>query len=244
MINFFLLFSFPPPLLLFLFLLILYSLHDGDNDGLWTGMFVSGLIHQYALGKQRQQKQQQPTLQQKKNEIIRTLAWKHYSAIEFLHNVTNTHGFLARTAVRCGESHGSGDSGICPSGAPNSCGWVNSSVCYNGVDEDSHSSPSNSCCWIWKRDTSSDEVTGHFFTMLQAYLYLAETKEEKNRVRVKLCDTADYLIQGTYQNSYLYPCHLCPFFGSRMIESPFFFFFLKRIVHFLTIYFFVFHIYC
>ena len=32
--------------------------------------------------------------------------------------------------------------------------------------------------------------------MLQAYLYLAETNDEKNRVRLKLCDTADYLIQG------------------------------------------------
>ena len=150
-------------------------LHDGDNDGLWTGMLVSGLIYEYATTK---------------SEAARDLAWKHYAAVEFLHNVTETKGFIARSAVKCDESHGAGDSGVCPHNAPNSCGWVNSSVCYNGVDT------SSSCCWTWKRDTSSDEVTGHFFTMLQAWMFLAENDDEKKRIENTLCQTAQYIING------------------------------------------------
>ena len=152
------------------------SLHAGDNDGLWTGMLVSGLIYQYAVTK---------------SKIARDLAWKHYAAVEFLHNVTNTHGFIARTAVMCNESHGGGDSGICPKGSPITCGWVNSAECYDGVDVDK-----SNCCWTWKRDTSSDEVTGHFFTMLQAWMFLAENQSEKDRVAEKLCNTAEYLLDG------------------------------------------------
>ena len=152
--------------------------HDGDNDGLWTGMLVSGLIFQYAKTK---------------SETAKRLAWKHYAAVEFLHNVTNTKGFIARSAVKCGEPHGGGDGGICPQGSPNSCGWVNSSVCYNGVDDVNSDA---TCCWQWKRDTSSDEVTGHFFTMLQAWTFLAENQSEKDRVQNSMCNTADYLIKG------------------------------------------------
>ena len=155
-------------------------LHAGDNDGLWTGMLVSGLIYQYALTK---------------SKVAKDLAWKHYAAVEFLHNVTNTHGFIARTALMCNESHGGGDSGVCPKGSPNNCGWVNSSVCYNGVDKEDQTN----CCWTWKRDTSSDEVTGHFFTMLQAWMFLAENQSEKDRVAEKLCNTAEYLLDGNLQ---------------------------------------------
>ena len=69
----------------------IYGGHDGDNDGLWTGMLVSGLIYQYALTT---------------SEEARTLAWRHYAALEFLHNVTETKGFIARSAVKCNEPHG------------------------------------------------------------------------------------------------------------------------------------------
>ncbi len=159
--------------------------HAGDNDGLWTGMLVSGLIYQYALTGSAE---------------ARDLAWRHYAAVEFLHNVTGTRGFIARTAVKCGEAHGGGDSGICPTGSPNTCGWVNSSACYAGVDDvgggDASQTTGDGCCWTWKRDTSSDEVTGHFFTLLQAWEFLARNDAEKARVARSLCDTADYLLKG------------------------------------------------
>jgi hypothetical protein len=37
---------------------------------------------------------------------------------------------------------------------------------------------------------------GHFFTQLLAWEYLARTDAERERVAVKLCATADYLLQG------------------------------------------------
>lgn len=152
--------------------------HPGDNDGLWTGMLTSGLIYQYALTGA---------------EYARIQAWHHYAAVEFLHNVTETNGFIARTAVKCGEPHGPGDSGICPHGSPNTCGWVNSTACYAGIDS---VTTNLSCCWTWKRDTSSDEVTGHFFTMLLAWKFLARNDAEKTRIASTLCATADYILKG------------------------------------------------
>ena len=61
--------------------------HDGDNDGLWTSMLVASQIFRWqATG----------------DEEARAIAWKHFDAIEFLHNITDTRGFIARTFVKCG----------------------------------------------------------------------------------------------------------------------------------------------
>ena len=159
------------------------TLHDGDNDGLWTGMFVAAMAFRFAATKSLE---------------AHTLAWRHFSAVEFLHNVTATAGvdpgFIARSAVRCDEPHGGGDSGICPKGSPSQCGWVNSSVCYAGVDPPG----ATSCCWKWKRDTSSDEVVGHVFTLLVVYELLARTDTERTRVARPLCQTMAYLQDNGY----------------------------------------------
>ena len=86
------------------------------------------------------------------------------------------------------EVHGSGDGGICPGAKKNtSCGWVNSTVCY--LDH---------CCWVWKRDTSSDEVTGHIFALLVAHQLLAQTDSERARVAHLLCDTVNYIVDGGF----------------------------------------------
>ena len=147
--------------------------HDGDNDGLWTSMLVSSQIFRWQVTG---------------DEEARAIAWKHFDAIEFLHNVTGTRGFIARTFVKCGEVHGSGDGGICPGAKKNtSCGWVNSTVCYL-----------DSCCWVWKRDTSSDEVTGHIFGLLVAHQLLAQTDSERARVAHLLCDTVNYIVDGGF----------------------------------------------
>ena len=152
---------------------------DGDNDGLWTGMLVASQAFRYAVTG---------------SADARDLAWHHFAAVEFLHNVTGTPGFIARSAVRCGDPHQPGDSGQCNHTAPHSCGWVNSSECYAGVDE-----PGKGCCWVWKRDTSSDEVTGHFFTLLVVHELLARTATEKRRAARLLCSSAAYLVDGGFQ---------------------------------------------
>ena len=166
------------------------ALHDGDNDGLWTAMFVAAQIFRFGATGAAQ---------------ARALAWKHLGAVEFLHNVTNTTGFIARTAVRCGEPHQGGDGGICPGGAPNTCGWVNSSACYTGVDDAAATDADadadaggGECCWTWKRDTSSDEVTAHFFVLALAHERLARTDAERARVARLVCSTAAYIVDGGY----------------------------------------------
>lgn len=155
--------------------------HDGDNDGLWTGMLVAAQAFRFAATG---------------SEEARALAWHHFAAVEFLHNVTGTPGFMARTAVRCGDQHQGGDGTICPPGSPNSCGWVNSSVCYAGVDP--NGAKPGQCCWRWKRDTSSDEVTGHFFTLLLVHELLARSATERARAARLLCATAAYLEDGAW----------------------------------------------
>jgi hypothetical protein len=129
-------------------------------------MLVAALSFQYALTR---------------DEGVRAAAWRHFRAVEFLHNVTGGAGFVARTAVRCGEPHGGGDGTICPAGSPDTCGWVNSSACYAGVDAD------RGCCWAWKRDTSSDEVDGHVFALSIAHDHLATTAAERVRIATPLC---------------------------------------------------------
>ena len=118
------------------------------------------------------------------------LTWQ-VRAMEFLHNVTGTPGVSARSAVRCGDPRGGGDAGPCrePGADQRTCGWVNSSACYAGVDDGSSSAADGSCCWTWKRDTSSDEVDGHVASFAVAHALLAETPAEKARLAGTLCAT-------------------------------------------------------
>ena len=50
---------------------------DGDNDGLWTAMYVAAMAAKAHAA---------PT--QAAAAEARSLAWKHFAAVEFLHNVT------------------------------------------------------------------------------------------------------------------------------------------------------------
>ena len=158
-------------------------LHDTDNDGLWTGMLVAAMAFRFAATQ---------------SDDARRLAWHHFAALEFLHNVTATAGvapgFMARAAVKCGEPHGGGDSGICPKGSPPGCGWVNSSVCYAGVDPPG----ATDCCWTWKRDTSSDEVTGHIFAMFTVHELVAKSDVERARAAAPLCATVANIVDSGF----------------------------------------------
>jgi hypothetical protein len=153
---------------------------DGDNDGSWTGFLASSFIYEYAATGSDQARQK---------------AWRYFSALEFLHNVTGTRGFMARAVVKCGEPHRAGDSPICPEGSPHACGWVNSSVCYAGVDA-AADVEAGQCCWEWKRDTSTDETDGHFATLLLAHELLARTGAERARAARLLCDSMAYIQDG------------------------------------------------
>ena len=52
------------------------------------------------------------------------------------------------------------------------------------------------CCWVWKRDTSSDEVDGHIASLALAHSLLAETDAERARIAATVCATVDYVVKG------------------------------------------------
>jgi hypothetical protein len=186
------------------------TLGDGDNDGLWTGMLVASQVMRWIVTGE---------------EEARTLAWHHFAAVEFLHNVTQIPhptrsdeqstgghadteavplGFIARSAVRCGEAHQKGDhQPSCPPGSSVACGWVNSTKCFDGVDK-----VDGPCCWTYKRDTSTDEVTGHFYTLALVHDLLATNDDERRRVALPICRTAKYIVDGGF-------VFIDPFTGNR-----------------------------
>eukprot|EP01102_Stenamoeba_stenopodia_P019004 TRINITY_DN7060_c0_g4_i2.p1 TRINITY_DN7060_c0_g4~~TRINITY_DN7060_c0_g4_i2.p1 ORF type:complete len:802 (-),score=153.57 TRINITY_DN7060_c0_g4_i2:157-2529(-) len=87
--------------------------------------------------------------------VAKQNAWTTFEAMEFLNNVTGIKGYMARSFAKPNDGSGAGGQN-----------WYNSTA-YPG--------------WIWKGDTSSDEVTGHLFAYPIFYDLVAETPEEKQR---------------------------------------------------------------
>jgi hypothetical protein len=108
------------------------------------------------------------------DSTVKASAWRHLEALQFLHNVTGDTGFFARTYFK------NGGGAHCPFGRGR---WYNSTT-YPG--------------WTWKGDTSSDEVTGHFFAYNLAESLLATTTQEKEIVQSLVSKTLHWIIKGNY----------------------------------------------
>eukprot|EP01104_Vermistella_antarctica_P001095 TRINITY_DN11154_c0_g1_i1.p1 TRINITY_DN11154_c0_g1~~TRINITY_DN11154_c0_g1_i1.p1 ORF type:complete len:881 (+),score=128.69 TRINITY_DN11154_c0_g1_i1:2-2644(+) len=96
--------------------------------------------------------------------------WRAFEGMELLNNVTGIKGLMARSVLNQTESPGGAD-------------WYNSS-----------SMPG----WIWNGNTSSDEVTGHFFAYPVVYDLVAETPEEKARVYALIYDITYYIVSNNF----------------------------------------------
>ena len=83
---------------------------DGDNDGSATAYYKASKIFRYKVTRDKTTKQ---------------AAWRHFAALEFLHNVTrlfaNRSGYIARTVVKCGEPHQGPSGGTCHVGGAGKC---------------------------------------------------------------------------------------------------------------------------
>ncbi len=101
---------------------------------------------------------------------VKELAWKHYEAMEFLEEVTGKEGYFARSYVKKGEPHEQGGE------------WHES--------EDGE--------WVWKSDTSSDELVGHMFVYPIFYDLVCETEEEKARVSGLVARIMDHIIENGF----------------------------------------------
>jgi len=152
--------------------------YDSDNDGLWTSMYGAGECFAYAATKDPKAKER---------------AKKAFEALLFLGIVTQggAHpappGFVART--------------ILPTSGPDpNQGRLERDRRERETGDrywkviDPRWPVSADGKWYWKTDTSSDELDGHYFFYALYYDLVAETKEEKERVRKHVKALTDHLV--------------------------------------------------
>jgi hypothetical protein len=156
--------------------------HDSDNDGLWTAMYGAGEAFAYGATKDPKAKER---------------AKKAFEALRFLQKVTQgsehapPHGYVARTILPT-------------SGHDPNIGRIE----RDRKNRDERESmwkvyeprwpKSADGKWYFKTDTSSDELDGHYFFYPIYYDLVAETEEEKERVREVVRDLTDHLIKYGY----------------------------------------------
>jgi len=157
-------------------------LSDSDNDGLWTSMYGAGECFAYAATKDPKAKAR---------------ATRAFEALRFLQKVTQggehspPHGYVART--------------ILPTDGPDpNVGRIERD--RKSRDEgdrlwkvyEPRWPTSADGKWFWKSDTSSDELDGHYFFYPLYHDLVADTEEEKNRVREVVRDLTDHMIEHDF----------------------------------------------
>jgi hypothetical protein len=151
---------------------------DNDNDGQYTGMYLAMESYRYAVAKAPEAK---------------TNAKKAFEALKFLQTVTNTEGFVARTVIPV-EWKQMFDPNRSYSEQEKAKMLVDNPR-EKIVEKRWH--PSRDGKWLWKGDTSSDEITGHMYGYL-FYYDLVANPQEKNEVCSHVCKIVDYIIENGY----------------------------------------------
>jgi hypothetical protein len=134
---------------------------DDDNDGEYTGMYLAMESFRYAVTKD-------PSAQAN--------ARRAFHALRFLQLVTDTPGFVARTVIPA-DWKSMND----PNRVYTDAEWADEHVRdprHKRVLERWRLSKDGK--WLWKGDTSSDEITGHFYGYLFFY-DLAADEQDKHR---------------------------------------------------------------
>ena len=151
---------------------------DDDNDGSYTAIYMAMECLRYAVTKE---------------EDAAEKARKAFNFLTFLQTVTRTEGFFARTVVPA-------DWG--PVNDANRT-YTKQQMAELLVREPAFKPlekrwiPSEDGKWLWKRDTSSDEVTGHLFGYVFFYEFVAN-EEEKLLMKSHMTKIMDYLIKHDY----------------------------------------------
>lgn len=151
---------------------------DTDNDGSFTGYYCAAAAYRYAVTKDPQAKKD---------------AVAAYRAMEFLQTVTGTESFVARTVIPSDWT---------------SMADINRTHSPQELAEMSVDDPRNKYVpkrwrksadgkWLWKGDTSSDEISGHYFVW-GVYYDLIDDPQEQERVRDLVRRVTDGLIGGGY----------------------------------------------
>lgn len=152
--------------------------YDDDNDGTFTAMYMVGEAFRWAVTK---------------DPAAKKHARKAFDALLFLEEVDPIEGFFARTVI--------------PSD------WTKMADANHTMTPEEYAERrvrdprtkrvderwrlSSDGKWLWKGDTSSDEVVGHFFGYYYYYELVADDAE-KERVRAQVRRVLDYIIDGGY----------------------------------------------
>jgi streptogramin lyase len=151
---------------------------DDDNDGQYTGMYLAMESFHYAAIKDHRAK---------------VNAKKAFEALRFLQIVTETPGFVARTVIPSSWKKMAD-----PNRKISDQQWVEM-VVENPREKrvETRWHPSSDGKWLWKGDTSSDEITGHMFGYLFYYDLVAD-EAERQRVSRHIQNIINYIIDGGY----------------------------------------------
>jgi hypothetical protein len=133
---------------------------DDDNDGQYTSMYLAMQSFRFAVTHD-------PT--------ARIAAERAFHALRFLQTVTGTKGFVARTVIPSTWTRMAD-----PNEQISDAEWAESRV-KNSRDKRvaNHWRPSADGKWLWKGDTSSDEITGHMFGYLIYHDFAASDAERR-----------------------------------------------------------------
>lgn len=161
------------------------SNHDSDNDGLWTAMYGAGECFAYGATKDSKAKERA------KNAFE---ALRYLSVAPISGSVVQQPGFVARTVIPVEE------------GDPNEQPSYSIEAMKRHRDErDSlwkvyfpRWPKSGDGKYYYKSDTSSDELDGHYFFYPLYYDLVAETDEERERVREVVRNLTDHLVRNNF----------------------------------------------
>ena len=157
--------------------------HDSDNDGQWTGMYGAAQCFAYAATGSLESKRR---------------AKDAFEAMRFLVKVTEggshpaPRGFPARAILPTSGPDPNEDYTLEKDQREQETGDALWKVMHPRwpTSEDGK--------WYWKCDTSSDELDGHFFFYAQYYDLVADTPEEKDRVRDVVDSIAGHLLENDF----------------------------------------------
>jgi hypothetical protein len=152
--------------------------NDDDNDGQYTSMYLAMESYRYAVTKDPE---------------ARENAAKAFNALKFLQTVTQTEGFVARTVIPA-TWHRMADPNVIISDRE----WAEMIIREPREKKvEDHWLQSKDGKWLWKRGTSSDEITGHMYGYL-FYHDLVADPEEKKDVKRHILRIVDYIIDNDY----------------------------------------------
>lgn len=147
-------------------------MHDTDNDGLWTSMYLAAELFRYAVTK---------------SEDAKLNAYEAFEAMERLEDISGVKGFPARAFERTGVELGEGTNGFSPE-------RLEAFLKENG----STWQPDETKKWKAKITTSSDETCGHFF-VYALFAELAPDKEWRDRAIQQIVLQMDHIIEHEWR---------------------------------------------